>query len=133
MLNMENVIPIAEKDLEDLFSKNAELLVVGANVNGHPGKVYEVIDRSLDKITAFYLGDLYESTFRRGGCGCGGEDNVEGDYLIETGRISFHPQFALGGQATKYDLKSNKTSGDTRDIFLYFDKTPTEKVQMSLK
>ena len=128
---MGKIIPLNRDDLDNLLDR--ELLVVGANVDGHLGRVYEVISRSLDQVTGLYLGDLYESTFNRGGCGCGGEINAEGDYLLLVGRISFHPRFALGGSATKYVIKFNETLGDTHEIFLYFEKTPTEKVLMTLK
>jgi hypothetical protein len=128
----EERVPVEQEDLMDLLRNSSELYVQNANVDGNTGKVYEVIAREPGKIEGFYLGDLVEATFQHRGCGCGPDVTAEGDYLVQTGRISGAPGFALGGPATKYDLATNTTSGDTHEIFLYFEEKPSEKVRTTI-
>ncbi len=129
---VEERIMLRSENLMDLLKNSSSLYLQRANVDGTAGKVYEIIGREPGRIDCFYLGDLIESTFRHSGCGCGPDVRVEGDYLVETGRISFNPRFALGGSATLYDLATNALSGVAHEIFLFFKNKPIEKVRMTI-
>lgn len=144
--------PVEGNYFVDLLRQNSELYVTGVNVNGHPGRVYEVVSREPGKLDGFYIGDLehfmicgvqFEDSgkramlksyllgiLRRGDLGNLANEmdpEPEGDYLLKV--IGIGGDDELQGFGQKYTLESNQQVGDIYRVILFFKEIPKVKVR----
>ncbi len=142
--------------LTSLF--HAEIYIAGVNVDGHAGRICEVISREPGKIDGYLLGELESvqifgtvfadpekralwDRFHSGELSWnelksrGGDEDFDptpqGDYLAVVG--GYHRRKGLIGDfAHKYDLRRNEISGDEYRMFMFLKEDLTEKVRTTI-